>query len=112
MVLKKIAAISHEAVREIDIVGRLGGEEFVVLLPQTDKKQAVDIAERIRTAIAKANIKSETGTDILFTASFGVVTTESDAIEINKVNIDEMLVRADKAMYHAKESGRNKVCQD
>ncbi len=113
LVLKKIAHISHETVREIDVVGRLGGEEFVVLLPQTDKDQALNIAERIHLAIAEAKVETEAKTDIDFTASFGVVTIESESVELEKmVTVDDILIRADKAMYQAKQNGRNQVYQE
>jgi diguanylate cyclase (GGDEF)-like protein/PAS domain S-box-containing protein len=112
LVLKKIANISHETVREIDVVGRLGGEEFVVLLPQTDKNQAFDIAERLRLAIADTKVKTETGTDISFTASFGIATIANKSVELNEaVTIDDLLILADQAMYQAKQNGRNQVRQ-
>jgi diguanylate cyclase (GGDEF)-like protein len=110
LVLKKIANISHETVREIDVVGRLGGEEFVVLLPQTDKEQAVNIAERLRHTIAEAKVKTETGDDICFTASFGIATFENQSDELEKKStIDDLLIKADTAMYQAKQNGRNQV---
>ncbi len=113
LVLKRIAHISHETVREIDIVGRLGGEEFVVLLPQTDKQQAFIIAERLRLAIADQELKSDEGKDVHFTASFGVVTINSDVIKHDdSIKIDDILIMADKAMYQAKANGRNNVYQD
>lgn len=110
LVLKKIANISHETVREIDVVGRLGGEEFVVLLPQTDKEQAVNIAGRLRHTIAEAKVKTETGDEICFTASFGVATFENQSDELEKKStIDDLLIKADTAMYQAKQNGRNQV---
>jgi diguanylate cyclase (GGDEF)-like protein len=110
LVLQKIAQVSHDTVREIDIVGRLGGEEFVVLLPHTNRPQALEAAERLRLAIAEGAVLLKSGEPLHFTASFGVVTIEGGPEE--KSDIDELLILADKAMYRAKEEGRNRVCAD
>jgi diguanylate cyclase (GGDEF)-like protein/PAS domain S-box-containing protein len=109
LVLQKIAQVSHETVREVDIVGRLGGEEFVLLLPNTNKEQAVEAAERLRLAIAKGAVTLTNEEPLHFTASFGVVTIDKGT---EASNIDELLIRADRIMYRAKESGRNRVCED
>ncbi len=108
LVLKEIARICGETVREIDIVGRLGGEEFVVLLPQTGRAQAIGAAERLRLALAAGKIELEGGDSIHFAASFGVVTIDDETAKT--CNIDNLLIRADRAMYQAKEEGRNRVC--
>lgn len=105
-VLQQIAEISRETMRKIDIVGRIGGEEFVVLLPHTDKQQAADAAERLRLAIAKGEVRMESGLPLHFTASFGVTATRGKSKDI-----DELLIQADAAMYQAKVSGRNRVCR-
>lgn len=105
LVLQKIAEISRETMRESDIVGRIGGEEFVVLLPHSDIQQAMDAAERLRVAIAKGQVRLESGLPLRFTASLGVITTRGKL-----KNIDELLIQVDAAMYQAKESGRNRVC--
>jgi diguanylate cyclase (GGDEF)-like protein/PAS domain S-box-containing protein len=109
-VLQKIAQVSHDSVREIDLVGRFGGEEFVVLLPHTNRQQAVEAAERLRHAIAKGAVILNNGEPLHFTASFGVVTIDGGPEE--QSSIDELLIRADKAMYRAKEEGRNRVCEE
>ena len=107
LALQKVAATSRATMREIDIIGRIGGEEFVVLLPQTVSVQAVDAAQRLRIAIAESKITLENGNSLQFTASFGVTTISGKSI-----GIDELLKRCDAAMYRAKESGRNRVCID
>jgi diguanylate cyclase (GGDEF)-like protein/PAS domain S-box-containing protein len=113
LVLKRIAQLSHDTVRETDIVGRIGGEEFVVLLPQTDKNQAYEIAERLRHIIDTEKVEPGDETVVQFTASFGIATIDSEATAYEKsTTIDDLLNIADKAMYRAKQSGRNKVCQD
>jgi diguanylate cyclase (GGDEF)-like protein/PAS domain S-box-containing protein len=105
LVLQKIAEIGRKTIRKSDIIGRIGGEEFVVLLPHTDKQRAMDAAERLRVAIAKGQVRPQSGSPLRFTASFGVITTRDKS-----KNIDELLIQVDAAMYQAKESGRNRVC--
>ena len=105
LVLKKVAQITLETLREIDLVGRIGGEEFAVLLSQTGLDEAVRVAERLRISIEKSEIVLNEGLPPHFSVSFGV--TEAGA---RNINIDTLLNRADKALYEAKESGRNRVC--
>jgi diguanylate cyclase (GGDEF)-like protein/PAS domain S-box-containing protein len=113
LVLHEIGEISRNTMREIDIIARIGGEEFVVVLPQTGLQEAADAAERLRQAIEKGSIQLDNGKLVRFTASFGVVTIrrKTDVREEN-VHIDELLKRADRAMYQAKDEGRNRVCLD
>jgi len=106
LVLQKIAEICRTILREIDIIGRIGGEEFAVLLPKTDVEETKNVAQRLRIAMSEGKV--EMPTDIeppKFTASFGVMSSDKDAIDI-----DELLNQADDALYKAKESGRNRVC--
>lgn len=104
-VLKKIAQIAVETLREIDLIGRIGGEEFAVLLPQTGLEEAMVVAERLRKAIEEGEIVLNEGLSPRFSASFGVTSAGE-----RSTNIDMLLNRADKALYEAKESGRNRVC--
>ncbi len=104
-VLQHLAKVCSQTLRDIDIIGRIGGEEFAVLLPETDSSQSVQTAERMRSAIDSANLIPEQGVALHFTASFGVATlNQSDN------NIDKLLIKADKALYLAKKNGRNLVC--
>lgn len=105
LVLKEIAKISREVLRDIDLIGRIGGEEFAILLPYTDKNEAVNVAERLRIAILEGKIDLGNN-EILskFTASFGVVSDEKI------INVDKLLLESDSALYEAKNSGRNRVC--
>lgn len=105
LVLKKIADIAMETLREIDLIGRIGGEEFAVLLPQTGLEEAMLVAERLRKAIEQGEIVLNEGLSPRFSASFGVT-----SVGERSSNIDMLLSRADKALYEAKESGRNRVC--
>ncbi len=105
IMLQKFASVCRATLRNIDIIGRIGGEEFAVLLPEAGREQAMDAAERLRTALASAQVKLDNGLPLHFTASFGVVTLEE-----NDTNIDILLNQADQALYRAKSQGRNRVC--
>lgn len=89
--------------REPDIIGRLGGEEFVALLPQTDVDGARDVAERLREAIAAAPVASPAG-PLWLTATVGVA-----LVEPGEHDIDPALNRADAALYEGKAAGRDRV---
>jgi diguanylate cyclase (GGDEF)-like protein/PAS domain S-box-containing protein len=111
IVLREIARISRKSLREIDIVGRLGGEEFVVLLPQTNLQEAAEAAERLRHALAAGEVKLANGSSLHFTASLGVLSVEGrKGRQGETMSIDDLLTRVDVALYKAKESGRNRVC--
>jgi diguanylate cyclase (GGDEF)-like protein/PAS domain S-box-containing protein len=113
LVLQKISYICQHSIREIDTLARIGGEEFVLLLPQTGKQEASDAAERLRQAFEEDSILLEDGTKVRFTASFGVVTINKNIDTKEEVlSIDDLLKRVDRAMYQAKERGRNLVYID
>ncbi len=102
-VLKAVAEIVKGVIREYDYAFRMGGDEFLVLLPETNEKQALFLAERIRKRIAtKKFIEKED--KFYITASFGI--SQYNHIERS---IETIVRRADKALYHVKESGRNRV---
>jgi diguanylate cyclase (GGDEF)-like protein len=103
-VLKLFADVVNSVARRSDIVGRLGGEEFAVLLPSTATAEALDFSERLHAAINKAVLKFNE-TAIRYTASIGL--TEFD-IE-SEDRIDDLLARADLALYQAKQAGRNQT---
>lgn len=102
-VLRILANACRQNLRQLDEIGRYGGEEFVMLLPETSVALAVETAERLRAAIEQLHIPSASG-DIRLTASIGIATasegTESVAALIND---------ADRALYNAKRGGRNRV---
>lgn len=104
-ILKKLGGLFTETLREIDIPGRLGGEEFGVLLPETGSDKAIEVAERLRAVIAESKITLEEGPQLQFTVCIGIVT-----LNRNDTKLDALLNLADKAMYRAKHTGRNKVC--
>jgi len=106
-VLKELAAECRRSLRNFDLIGRLGGEEFAVLLPQTGIVTAELVAERLRGAIASLNLTGRDDKPIPLTVSIGV-----SALEPHQTQIESMLALADAALYRAKESGRNRVCSN
>lgn len=105
--LQIFSSIFRKELREIDILGRIGGEEFAALLPETDGKTAIDVAYRLCKAIATSPITISPEIEIDMTISIGITKhMKSDR------NIHEMLKRADNALYTAKKSGRNQVCYE
>lgn len=106
IVLQNLSALCRSTLRNVDVIGRMGGEEFAVLLPETGADQAVEVAERLRAAIAAAHVTLSGGLPLHFTVSLGVTSlVERDA------NIDMLLNQADQALYRAKSEGRNRVCR-
>lgn len=103
--LRKMSEVCIHTLREIDIVGRLGGEEFAVLLPETASVQALEVAERLRLSVEMAVVKLENGASLHFTVSIGVT-----SFAATDASLDTMLKRADAALYKAKNAGRNQVC--
>jgi len=99
-VLKEVSTIIMYSVREHDIVIRWGGEEFLILLPETDLDGAKIVAEKVRSTICE---KKLTEKNLSVTASFGI------SIMKDKDTEESIIARADKSLYKAKDSGRNKV---
>ncbi|MGZ8269927.1 MAG: sensor domain-containing diguanylate cyclase [Methylophilus sp.] len=105
IVLKKLVEVCRETLREVDVIGRIGGEEFAILLPETPCGEAVEVAERLRQVMENTKVPLDGGLPIRFSLSIGVTSLNS-----REDNIDVLLNLADKALYKAKKSGRNKVC--
>ena len=98
-----VADLCRENLRKIDVIGRYGGEEFMVLLPQTDKENVLALANRLCDVVANANMSSSKGE---------INTTISIGVSVNEPSIErlEMLFDlADQALYQAKRNGRNQV---
>jgi diguanylate cyclase (GGDEF)-like protein/PAS domain S-box-containing protein len=106
LVLRHLSRVLGETLRSIDFCGRLGGEEFAVLLPETDAQAAFEIAERLRMAVAASPVVPEEGPPVRYTISIGVTTLDHE-----DSNIDTLLGLADQGLYQAKRSGRNRVCR-
>ncbi len=102
LALQEVSALGLETVRGSDVFARLGGEEFVVLLPHADLEAGVGLAQRLRARIETCRIQGESG-EFSVTASFGVATLARGE------NGDTLVARADAALYLAKNSGRNQV---
>src|SRR5712691_10019797 len=104
-VLKGIAEVFRAQLRHYDVPARFGGEEFSILLPETPPEQALEIAERIRRAVAEREFEVETATEpIRATISIGVAAFPKDGVDAN-----ELIHQADLAVYRAKLQGRNRV---
>ena len=103
-VLQEIAKTAAEQVRASDVLARLGGEEFAILMPQTTLEQAVKLAERLRLSLELLEISFH-GKSLHCTGSFGVSHAKQ-----GQDSLDKLLARADHALYEAKHSGRNRVC--
>ncbi len=87
-------------VRTSDTFGRLGGEEFAVLLPETERDGAMSVAEKVRTAIENATLNRD-GKEIRMTVSIGIAVAEQD------MAVTDLVAKADEALYLAKSAGRN-----
>jgi len=104
LTLQKVVEVCRQILRGVDIVGRLGGEEFGVILPETGTERARQVAERVRQSIAATPVPLVQGGAVFVTTSVGVATfCASDG------NVDAVLTRADQALYNAKRAGRNRV---
>jgi len=104
-VLKNASQLIQSAIRPYDRVGRYGGEEFIIILPDADIEESTIVAERIRKSINNATITTSEG-DLNVTVSLGVTAINKD---YDKDNLDCIIKTADTALYTAKNSGRNRV---
>ncbi|OGO36818.1 MAG: hypothetical protein A2Z03_05350 [Chloroflexi bacterium RBG_16_56_8] len=101
--LRAIAEQSRRHIRNVDILGRYGGEEFTVLLPETNSAKARQVAERLRQSIANTQIETPQGF-LRMTASIGIATTSD-----SKTDLLTLINHADQAMYGAKRAGGNSI---
>jgi diguanylate cyclase (GGDEF)-like protein len=99
--LRGTAQALRTQTRASDLITRYGGEEFALLLPQTDETEAIEICERLRYTIA-----TSTWPKRRLTASFGIATTQPSG---TGVDVEALLAAADRALYYSKTSGRNRV---
>ncbi|MGJ8670812.1 MAG: sensor domain-containing diguanylate cyclase [Oceanococcus sp.] len=99
-VLRELGSVLASCARTVDVVARYGGEEFMLVLPDTDRKQAVELASRIHQLLR--TIESQAGA---ITASMGVSTFSGEPT----LSLSEVFEQADSALYHAKETGRNQT---
>jgi diguanylate cyclase (GGDEF)-like protein len=104
LVICTLADICRKESRQIDVVARLGGEEFAILLPETDIQEAMAMAERVRIAVEKTSVKSLGNVGFNFTVSIGAAEQPPEG-----KSEEELIGIADAALYQAKTSGRNRV---
>ena len=104
-VLRQIGLCLPGALRDYDLAGRFGGEEFVLLLPRTRAVDAIRVADRVRGRIAALPLNGPGGEPVQVTASVGVAALESGC----RRELSELMAAADAALYRAKRSGRNQV---
>jgi diguanylate cyclase (GGDEF)-like protein len=107
-VLASLAAAMRGLLRDYDITGRFGGEEFTILLPHTDAESARQIAERLRAKLAQISMATGVAGDdqssLRVTVSIGVAT-----LATSRRDLEELLAAADAALYQAKGAGRDRV---
>src|SRR5438270_3529357 len=104
-VLRTVAQALKRGVREVDIVGRVGGEEFVVLAPETPSRDAMAVAERLRRSVGERVVVTPHGVEVRVTVSCGVATLS----DVNARSPEELLGYADAALYRAKMEGRDRT---
>jgi len=102
-ILQGVAERCRHELRGVDVVGRYGGDEFVILLPENDLGDAAQVAERLRKSIAEMKLNTKKGSATV-SASLGVATMDG-----KQTTLETLLSRADQALYAAKQSGRNRV---
>jgi diguanylate cyclase (GGDEF)-like protein len=101
--LRVLARLCREALRGSDVVGRMGGEEFAILMPETDRDQARLVCERLREKVARTPVPLPSGAALTVTLSTGI------ALMAGEEASDKLISRADSALYGAKAEGRNRV---
>ncbi len=116
LLLQNLGSLLNEHVRKSDVVCRFGGEEFVIMLPDTDIDAAEELLERLRRAVEAMVIENEAGDKLSVTMSVGVAEVDlskpkkGEKPAMAKVLISRALAVADERLYHVKSSGRNQVC--
>jgi diguanylate cyclase (GGDEF)-like protein len=110
-VLKNLSLFCQHKLRDIDVFGRFGGEEFLIACPETDAKAALEIAERLREAISKDYFAIVNGKEITLTVSIGISIFDPKQVNHDSLDLamDLYIDYSDKAMYCAKNAGRNQV---
>jgi diguanylate cyclase (GGDEF)-like protein len=114
--LKEVSDLLKRSLRRVDLVGRYGGEEFIVAMPETRVANAAEVAERIRSSIARHdfqvyNVRTKVTVSQGITVFDGETATSTEAVDVKAI-ASELIRKADEAMYRAKEEGRNRICLD
>ncbi|NFV81601.1 diguanylate cyclase [Magnetospirillum aberrantis] len=105
LVLKQLSALCRDTLRTTDTFGRLGGEEFMALLPETDLDHARDVAERLTETIRRSRIEIGDGRSLTYTVSIGLAVALS-----GHPSLEALMHEADQNLYRAKSEGRDRVC--
>ena len=106
VVLQQVAHLCRRATRTTDLLGRVGGEEFAILLLEAGVMEAKLVAERLRQSIQHNLFKTEEGSPVSLQVSIGLAEYQGA-----KDSLSSLMVRADKALYRAKNEGRNRVAE-
>ena len=106
LVLKELVLILGVTIRKTDMLFRIGGEEFVIILPKSNQVEAISVCERILKTVLDLQIEHRGSSVHFLTVSIGVRTVENHDL----VNINDLINDADKALYQAKGEGKNRVC--
>jgi diguanylate cyclase (GGDEF)-like protein len=101
--LTKVAKVMKSTIRAHDIIGRIGGEEFAIVMPETDLTEAKEICERIRFAVSQAKIAVD-NTDVCVSISIGI-----SEIRQEEMSVGNAMIRSDQALYASKHKGRNLI---
>jgi len=107
-VLHLIARVGRRAVRETDTLGRWGGDEFILLMPETDRERALVVCRRLKASIEREGVTSRNGITIKITISGGIATHTMD-ISPEPPSGGQIVRAADEALYRAKQSGRSRI---
>jgi len=102
-ILQEFAKRCRSSVREVDLIGRYGGEELIIIMPETDLTDALPVAERVRNSICERPVQIF-DQELCITVSIGVAQKDE-----NTLHLETLVARADQAMYIAKYKGRNRV---
>ena len=103
-VIKRIATIGEQSLRNRDIMGRIGGEEFLCILPRATAAQSQQVAQRLLDAISAQEFTSKDGSTFTTTISIGIANYDASTD-----SADQLYSRADSAMYHSKKTGKNRI---
>jgi diguanylate cyclase (GGDEF)-like protein/PAS domain S-box-containing protein len=104
-ILQRVTQIACAELRSADVIGRYGGEEFVIMLPMTDAQQAYPVAERIRAGVLALRVSTPKG-DVAVTVSIGI---SEIILKPQDESVEDVIRRADEAMYASKRAGRNRT---
>jgi diguanylate cyclase (GGDEF)-like protein len=104
--LQHVVHCLRSGLRQTDLIGRVGGEEFAIVLPTASTDDALCVAERLRTRVATQPLQHDSAT-ICMTISIGLATARH-----TDHSLEQIIARADTQLYRAKKGGRNKVCHD